>query len=102
MKTIKVKNSGEIPNHFTGIVKWSNGTKFWYKEGKLHQEDGPACEFLNGTKKWYLEGEWYSQINLNNFVVLDYDKGKYDLIWYKLLDKDKILEYPDIPGLITK
>ena len=51
MKTIKVKNSGEIPNHFTGIVKWSNGTKFWYKEGKLHQEDGPACEFLNGTKK---------------------------------------------------
>ena len=33
------------------------GTKFWYKEGKLHREDGPAIEYSGGSKAWYVEGE---------------------------------------------
>ena len=32
----------------------SLGDKFWYLDGKLHREDGPAIELINGTKEWYL------------------------------------------------
>ena len=30
---------------------------FWYKDGVLHREDGPAIEYRNGTTKWYLNGK---------------------------------------------
>jgi hypothetical protein len=33
------------------------GTKFWYLNGKLHREDGPAVEYINGSKYWYLNGQ---------------------------------------------
>ena len=33
------------------------GTKFWWINGKLHREDGPACEWTDGDKAWYLNGE---------------------------------------------
>lgn len=29
----------------------------WYKNGKLHREDGPAIETLKRTKHWYINGE---------------------------------------------
>jgi hypothetical protein len=29
----------------------------WYLNGKLHREDGPACEYTNGDKEWALNGE---------------------------------------------
>ena len=32
----------------------SDGAKFWYLNGKLHREDGPAVEYSNGDKRWYL------------------------------------------------
>jgi len=35
----------------------SNGTKYWYLEGKYHRVDGPAIECPDGTKYWYLEGK---------------------------------------------
>ncbi|WP_202416734.1 hypothetical protein [Duganella qianjiadongensis] len=28
----------------------------YYKDGKLHREDGPAVEDLNGSKEWFLNG----------------------------------------------
>lgn len=102
MKTIKVKDVTGIPKYFTGIVEWPDGPKYWCKEGKLHREDGPAIENKYGFKSWYLEGKCYYEINLKNFIILDYYKGKYDFMWYKLLSKDKVFECPDIPGLITK
>ena len=36
---------------------YSNGTKRWFLNGKLHREDGPAVESSGGTKWWYLNGE---------------------------------------------
>jgi len=30
-----------------------DGDKFWYQNGKLHREDGPALEYANGSKAWY-------------------------------------------------
>jgi hypothetical protein len=125
MKTIKIKDSSEIPENFTGIVEfssgtkcwfkdgkfhrengpareWADGTRYWYKNGKWHREDGPACDYSNGTKFWYLEGIYYKQISLENYIVLDSYKGKYNLVWYKLLGKDEIFDYPEILGLIEK
>jgi hypothetical protein len=125
MKTIKVKGSNEIPKNFTGIVIQQKKGKFWFKEGKYHREDGPAIELINGEKYWYknglyhredgpavewrgeykfwyLEGIYFNEINLNNHVILNHFQGEYGLMWYKLLDKDRIFEYPDIPGLIIK
>ena len=32
-------------------------TKTWYKEGKLHREDGPAIEWADGLKYWFIEGK---------------------------------------------
>ena len=39
----------------------SNGNKYWYLNGKLHREDGPAIEFANGTKSWYLNGKCHRE-----------------------------------------
>ncbi len=32
------------------------GHKYWYTNGELHREDGPAVEFSVGTKHWYKYG----------------------------------------------
>lgn len=34
----------------------TGGTKYWYKNGKLHKKDGPAVEYPNGGKEWWLYG----------------------------------------------
>lgn len=125
MNIIFIKTWSEIPAYFTGIaiypngakqwlnerkfhrldgpaMEWLDGHKEWWVEGKCHRLDGPAVEQSNGFKHWYLEDQHYPKISLEDYVVLDHDKGKYELMWYKLLDEDKIFEYPDIPGLIEK
>jgi hypothetical protein len=125
MKIIKVQVLDDIPDYFTGVAEWPDGTKRWFKDGKYHREDGPAVEYADGSKDWYKNGNlhredgpaveypggkkyWflkdkqYCQINLNDNIVLDHYKGEYTIMWYKLLDKDKVFDYPDIPGLIKK
>ncbi len=100
----KMINDHNPPNFISSIKikNFSDGSKVWLKDEIYHREDGPAVEYTSGRKSWYLEGKYYERINLKNFVILDSYKGKYGLMWYKLLDKDEIIEYPDIPGLITK
>jgi len=34
------------------------GHKWWYRDGKLHRDDGPAVEYANGTEEWYFYGEY--------------------------------------------
>ncbi len=46
-----------LPQNFTGICEEDKYGKFWYKDGKLHRVDGPACERTNGTKAWYIDGK---------------------------------------------
>jgi len=43
------------------VKVYDNGDKFWYLNGKLHREDGPACECANGDKEWYLNGELHRE-----------------------------------------
>ena len=57
IKTIKVKHYWDTPDNFTGIAIDKDGSKVWYLNGKLHREDGPACEYADGGKHWYLNGK---------------------------------------------
>jgi hypothetical protein len=50
-----------VPFLHTGIAEFPNGTKFWYKDGNLHREDGPAKEYSSGRKHWWLDGKEYSE-----------------------------------------
>ena len=40
------------------VMVYPNGDKYWFLNGKLHREDGPAYEHANGTKSWYLNGKF--------------------------------------------
>lgn len=45
-------------NHTSYEVRvYENGDKYWYRGGKLHREDGPACVYANGDKEWWVEGK---------------------------------------------
>jgi hypothetical protein len=59
MQVIKLEYNTQVPNNYTGIVKYFNGDKAWYLNGKLHREDGPAVIKPDGTKAWLLNGEYY-------------------------------------------
>lgn len=126
MKTIKVSNFRDIPTYFTGCVEYPDGDMRWYKEGKLHREDGPAIKYFNGHKEWWIEGnlhrldgsaieytdgtkEWWIkyveyyedtlQYCINTYIFLDvenYDSGTY---WLKFLCENGIKKYPFIPGM---
>jgi antitoxin component YwqK of YwqJK toxin-antitoxin module len=38
-------------------VTLKDGTKKWYKNGKLHRDDGPAVTSPNGSEWWYRNGQ---------------------------------------------
>ena len=61
MKVIKVRTLYEVPQDYTGIVDCDDGVKAWYLNGRLHREDGPACEYVDGYKEWYLNGKLFSK-----------------------------------------
>ena len=39
------------------VMVYDNGSRYWYLNGKLHREDGPAREWANGSKYWFLNGK---------------------------------------------
>ena len=39
----------------------NSGDKYWYINGKLHREDGPACECANGSKCWCINGKLHRE-----------------------------------------
>jgi hypothetical protein len=41
--------------------EYTDGTKEWYKEGKLHRENGPAIEWADGRKEWWINGELHRE-----------------------------------------
>lgn len=122
MKTITLSNSIQLPYNFTGSVEYLNISKYWYKEDKLHREDGPAVELVRGQKEWYKEGklhridgpavewglvtaEWWidgeqlvSTIDITGKLFLGKEKGKYGLEWLRFLTDQGIEEVPIVPG----
>ncbi len=60
MKIRKIISLGDIPKNYTGIVENLFKTKYWYKNGKVHREDGPACITEHGTKVWHIDDKKHS------------------------------------------
>ena len=73
----------------TGCVKYADGDKHWYKEGKLHREDGPAVEFSDGDKHWYKEGKLHRE----DGPAVECDNG------YKAWYKEDIRHREDGPAI---
>ena len=56
-KTIKINDWIKIPKNFTGVAEHLiSGINYWFKEGNLHRDNGPAIEYINGNKEWWVEG----------------------------------------------
>lgn len=41
------------------MIQSKNGARRWYRDGRLHREDGPAIERADGTREWWLFGRRY-------------------------------------------
>jgi hypothetical protein len=64
-------------------IERSEGTKLWYLNGKLHRTDGPAIERSDGTKLWYLNG----RLHRTDGPVVEWSDGS--KAWYLYSDGSK-------------
>ena len=53
--------NGELHREDGPAVEYHNGSKEWYKNSLLHREDGPAIEWANGGKEWYINGKYLTE-----------------------------------------
>jgi len=47
-----------------------DGTKFWYLNGRLHREDGPAIIWSDGTEEWWVNGEQLNDFQIAKQIML--------------------------------
>jgi hypothetical protein len=66
---------------------YGDGTRFWYLNGGLHREDGPAIEWASGRKSWWLNGKPLTEKEFNNRMnkpcsgkVVEVEGVKYKLV----------------------
>ena len=57
--------------------EYANGDKYWYKNGKQHREDGPAIESVNGDKFWFKNDKWHRE----DGPTIERDNGTYFEYW---------------------
>lgn len=46
----------EKPHYINGLMVFGDGSKEWWKNGKLHRTDGPAIEWKDYGKEWHVNG----------------------------------------------
>ena len=51
----------QLHNEHGPAIEWVNGSKSWYRNGERHREDGPAIEWTDGYKVWYLNNNWLTE-----------------------------------------
>ena len=49
-------------------IEYSDGYTYWYQNGKRHRLDGPAYERADGYKEWWVDGTKYSEKDFNQFI----------------------------------
>jgi hypothetical protein len=49
--------NGKLHREDGPAIEEADGSKYWYLNGKIHREDGPAVEYANGYKTWHLNGK---------------------------------------------
>ena len=57
-------------------IEYSNGTKYWFDNGKQHRIDGPAVEWSSGRKEWRKNGK----LHRIDGPAIDYGDGR--TLWY--------------------
>ena len=70
-------DSSDDPPLISGGFKFEDGSKRWYKDGKLHRDDGPAKIYVSGSKEWYKNGKLHRD---NGPAYISFS-GKKE--WYK-------------------
>jgi len=70
-ENVKVKIENNISYHFFKngklhredgpAIEFANGNKYWWIDGKRHREDGPAIEYNNGNKEWWINGKLHRE-----------------------------------------
>ena len=50
----------DLPDDVQRFV-YNDGDEYWYKNGILHREDGPAVIRLNDSKIWYKNGVYHRE-----------------------------------------
>lgn len=74
-KTVWYRN-GKIHRDDGPAVEFASGGVLWYKYGKRHRVDGPALINRDGTKMWFIE----DQLHREDGPAIEYrDGGK---VWY--------------------
>jgi hypothetical protein len=67
----------DVPEDFSGIAQWPDGTKFWFENGEIHREDGPAIIWADGSTEW----EWRGQLHRVGGPAIEYADGTKQ--WWK-------------------
>ena len=72
---------------------YNDGTKFWYKDGKLHRDNNlPAVIRSNGDVEFYKNGKQYWFINNKEYYYMNTIKEKF---------KNNILRLPNVENTTT-
>lgn len=69
--------NGLIHNEKGPAVIDSNGTVEWWINDKRHKINGPAIEYVNGSKLWYFEGKLHRE----DGPAIEHTNGSKE--WYK-------------------
>lgn len=81
-ETFKWYKDGKLHREDGPAVIWDSGHKEWYQNGVLHREDGPAFEGKNGTQSWYLKGVQYTEEEFKNWDKRNLiSNWKLDISW---------------------
>jgi hypothetical protein len=95
-----IRESESIPSHFTGISITYSGTKVHYKNGRYHNEGGPAIIRVDGTQVYYEDGNRH-RIGGPAYIRFD-DKQEYWIYDKHItkLEHDLLYSIMKLKGLI--
>ena len=78
-----------VPKDFTGVCKvLYDNTIRYYKDGALHRQDGPACEYPNGSCVWFLNGKLHKEDGPAVKAKNNYKEYYYNDAWYSNIESD--------------
>jgi hypothetical protein len=50
-------------------IIWNEGTKMWFKLGKLHRESKPAIEWNYGEEEYFIEGKFLKKSLMKKIII---------------------------------
>lgn len=55
--TYDEEGSYHSENDEPSVIDTNDGTKYWYKHGNLHRNNGPAVIYTDGAETWFQDGQ---------------------------------------------